>query len=300
MAARHRSRQRALQVLYQWDMTKRPVDEAIRAFYDTLDADKIAAESMEHDPMEEEDDDEAPSSGRDEFMEELAAALPKWRPTSTIASREKSAHWKLERMPIVDRNILRLGIYEMSRQDTPAAVVIDEALELARQFSGEESVAVHQRRAGRGSQGNQKLVAAQHEHPDGGLRSHALRKNRRTGRCFGALPRGARRTRRTRWPWCCPRIAKIAIRSRRAKLIAACGFRSAPATWSIFSKPRSNRRRHRRHYYFVQCPALYDRDGIYGTAAGDFPDNHVRFAVLSMAAIGVARLSVPARCPAPA
>lgn len=42
-------------------------------------------------------------------------------------------------------------------------------------------------------------------------------------------------------------------------------------------------------YYFVQCPALYDRDGIYGTPAGDFPDNHFRFAVLSMAAIGVAR-----------
>ena len=42
-------------------------------------------------------------------------------------------------------------------------------------------------------------------------------------------------------------------------------------------------------YYFVQCPALYDRDGIYGTAAGDFPDNHLRFAVLSMAALGVAR-----------
>ena len=54
---------------------------------------------------------------------------------------EKSAHWKLERMPIVDRNILRLAIYEMSRKDTPAAVVIDEALELARQFSGEDSVA---------------------------------------------------------------------------------------------------------------------------------------------------------------
>jgi starch synthase len=42
-------------------------------------------------------------------------------------------------------------------------------------------------------------------------------------------------------------------------------------------------------YYFVQCPALYDRDGIYGNAAGDFPDNHLRFAVLAMAAIGVAR-----------
>jgi starch synthase len=42
-------------------------------------------------------------------------------------------------------------------------------------------------------------------------------------------------------------------------------------------------------YFFVQCPALYDRDGIYGTAAGDFPDNHLRFAVLAMAGVGVAR-----------
>jgi starch synthase len=42
-------------------------------------------------------------------------------------------------------------------------------------------------------------------------------------------------------------------------------------------------------YYFVRCPALYDRDGIYGTPAGDFPDNHLRFAALSMAAVGVAR-----------
>jgi starch synthase len=41
--------------------------------------------------------------------------------------------------------------------------------------------------------------------------------------------------------------------------------------------------------YFVDCPALYNRDGIYGSPAGDFPDNHLRFAVLSMAAIGVAR-----------
>jgi starch synthase len=42
-------------------------------------------------------------------------------------------------------------------------------------------------------------------------------------------------------------------------------------------------------YYFVKCPALYDRDGIYGPGPADFPDNHLRFAVLCMAAIGVAR-----------
>jgi N utilization substance protein B len=43
-------------------------------------------------------------------------------------------------MPVVDRNVLRLGIYEMAELGTPPAVVIDEAIELARQFSGEESV----------------------------------------------------------------------------------------------------------------------------------------------------------------
>jgi transcription antitermination protein NusB len=136
MAARHRSRQRALQVLYQWDMTKRPVEEAIRSFYDTLDADKIAEHRVE-------DDSDEPSEqpGRDVFMEELARGASEMAPDIDHRIAEKSAHWKLERMPIVDRNILRLGIYEMSRRETPAAVVIDEALELARQFSGEESVA---------------------------------------------------------------------------------------------------------------------------------------------------------------
>jgi N utilization substance protein B len=43
-------------------------------------------------------------------------------------------------MPVVDRNILRLAIYELSQQAVPAPVVIDEALELARQFSSDESL----------------------------------------------------------------------------------------------------------------------------------------------------------------
>jgi transcription antitermination protein NusB len=44
-------------------------------------------------------------------------------------------------MPAVDRNILRLAIYEMTELKTPPAIAIDEAIELARQFSGDESVA---------------------------------------------------------------------------------------------------------------------------------------------------------------
>ena len=123
MPARHRSRLRALQVLYQWDMTKQPVEEAISSFYDTLGA-----------------DDPETQPGPDEFMEELAKGASEMAPDIDHRISEKSENWKLERMPIVDRNILRLAIYEMSRKETPPAVIIDEALELARQFSGETSV----------------------------------------------------------------------------------------------------------------------------------------------------------------
>jgi N utilization substance protein B len=123
MAARHRSRQRALQVLYQWDMTKQPVENAISAFYDTLYS---------------EENERKPS--RDEFMEHLAKGTTAIAPDLDKRIEQNSQHWRLERMPTVDRNILRLAVFEMTRSDTPPAVVIDEALELARQFSGEESV----------------------------------------------------------------------------------------------------------------------------------------------------------------
>jgi N utilization substance protein B len=117
-------------------MTKRPVDEAIHAFYDTL-----RAEGAPGEPAEEPDGEETTSGGRDLFMEELARGASEMASEIDHRIATKSAHWKLERMPIVDRNILRLGVYEMSRHDIPPAVVIDEALELARQFSGEDSVA---------------------------------------------------------------------------------------------------------------------------------------------------------------
>ena len=122
MAARHRSRQRALQVLYQWDMNKQPVEQAIASFYETLYT------------------EEEQRPAQDQFMEELAKGTSEMAAAIDHRITAKSENWKLERMPIVDRNILRLAIYEMSQQDTPAAVVIDEALELARQFSGDESV----------------------------------------------------------------------------------------------------------------------------------------------------------------
>ncbi len=49
-------------------------------------------------------------------------------------------HWRLERMPRVDRSILRMAVYEMRDIGTPPPVVIDEALELARRYTGEEAI----------------------------------------------------------------------------------------------------------------------------------------------------------------
>jgi N utilization substance protein B len=124
MPARHRSRQRALQVLFLWDQRHQPIQDAIDAFYNTLSS--------------EEDQPERTAS--DEFMETLVRGAARTAEDIDRRITAKSEHWRLERMPVVDRNILRLAVFEMRDVGTPAAVVIDEALELARQFSGDESV----------------------------------------------------------------------------------------------------------------------------------------------------------------
>jgi transcription antitermination protein NusB len=124
MPARHRSRQRALQVLFLWDLRKQPIGEAISAYYNTLSS----------------EEDQPLPADPDEFMEALVRGVSEKAPDIDRRIVEKSENWRLERMPAVDRNILRMAVYEMSDLSTPAPVVIDEALELARQFSGDESV----------------------------------------------------------------------------------------------------------------------------------------------------------------
>jgi len=111
--------------MFLWDMRRQPLDEAIASFYASLGS---------------EEDNPEPSSP-DEFMEMLVRGAAADAPAIDARIAGKSEHWRLDRMPAVDRNILRLAVYEMSGVGTPAPVVIDEALELARQFSTDESVA---------------------------------------------------------------------------------------------------------------------------------------------------------------
>jgi N utilization substance protein B len=120
MPARRRSRQRALQILFLWDARRQPMEEAIGAYFDTL----YAAEHPERDPF---------------AVSLLEGVMAHIEEVDRLITRH-AEHWRMERMPAVDRNILRLAVYELLQGVTPAAVTIDEALELTRKFSGEESV----------------------------------------------------------------------------------------------------------------------------------------------------------------
>jgi N utilization substance protein B len=121
---RHRAREAALQILYQWEIGGGDVTTAATTFF--------AHQWPDREPPGDELRAFASSLARD-TVERLPAIDP------LIA--ETTDRWRPERMAILDRLILRMALGEMMRDaDTPPAIVINEALELARTFSGEESV----------------------------------------------------------------------------------------------------------------------------------------------------------------
>jgi N utilization substance protein B len=77
---------------------------------------------------------------RDPFVADLVRGTVAHITEVDESITKHAEHWRMERMPHVDRNVLRLAVYEITWGGIPAAVAIDEALELARKFSGEESV----------------------------------------------------------------------------------------------------------------------------------------------------------------
>ena len=121
---RHRAREAALQILYQWDIGKRDIDKSSATFFDL--------QWPNTDPPTDDLRDFATALARD-TSERLSDIDP------LIA--DTSERWRPERMAILDRLILRMAVCEMLRDtSTPPAVVINEALELARTFTTEESV----------------------------------------------------------------------------------------------------------------------------------------------------------------
>lgn len=118
--SRHRAREAALQVLYLCEVGRVPVADALRTYFETHGED-------------------LPEQTR-EYSARLVTGTIADQAALDVLIRAHSHHWRLERLSVIDRLILRLASWELRHEpDVPAAVVLDEAIELARTFGSEES-----------------------------------------------------------------------------------------------------------------------------------------------------------------
>jgi N utilization substance protein B len=114
MGSRRRARELALQMLFQNDITGAPPDEMFRYFPEWSNA----------------------SEPTREYAKKLVRGTLEHRGEIDALIARQADNWRLERMPAVDRNILRLALYEIRHEpEIPPPVVIDEALEIAKRFS---------------------------------------------------------------------------------------------------------------------------------------------------------------------
>ncbi len=112
---RHDARTRALELLYEADVLGRPLAAVLAAA---------------------QDGDDPP----DPFTVALVEGVAERRGELDRAIADAAQGWRLQRMPVVDRNLLRLGLHEIAHDpDVPASVAINEAVELARSLSTEDS-----------------------------------------------------------------------------------------------------------------------------------------------------------------
>src|SRR5262244_2312031 len=120
-SSRHLAREAAMQMLYAADLGKLDLDRLIEDYWSEV-GDKEA----------------------DDKTREFSAALLRGtlRELATIDDRirTRAEHWRIERMATVDRNVLRLAVYEFLFEDTPDTVIINEALEITRRFSTYEAM----------------------------------------------------------------------------------------------------------------------------------------------------------------
>jgi len=123
MANRHLSRSVAMQSLYEWDFSGR----------DSFRIDEIVARNI---------NEFAPGLDSIEFIRRLVKGVIDNLEKLDKIIAKSAPEWPIEQITIVDRNILRLGLYELlfgDRKEVPPKVAINEAIELAKSFGGESS-----------------------------------------------------------------------------------------------------------------------------------------------------------------
>ncbi|MGC9602147.1 MAG: transcription antitermination factor NusB [Minisyncoccia bacterium] len=128
MANRHLSRSVVLQTLFEWDF--RTVNNELGKSGNAMDILERNAEEF------------APAAGDTPFMQDLLKGTIARKSDLDLVISKAAPEWPLERIAPVDRNVLRLGLYELlfaDREKVPAKVAINEAIELAKSFGGENS-----------------------------------------------------------------------------------------------------------------------------------------------------------------
>ena len=117
MGSRHHARERALQILFQYDIHGRP-GLWLDVFWEKNEAtDEVKA-----------------------FAERLVDGVMEKKKDLDALIGKYATNWKVSRMPIVDRNILRAGVYELLwMDDVPAKVTVNEAIELAKSFGDDDA-----------------------------------------------------------------------------------------------------------------------------------------------------------------
>jgi transcription antitermination protein NusB len=119
MTLRHKSREFALQMLFEWDMARQDPARVERTFWKSARA----------------------ADQTRKFAHQLFEGAVSQAGATDALVALLSENWRIDRLATVDRNILRLAIYEFRFGTAPPKVVIDEALELAKKFSSEEAPA---------------------------------------------------------------------------------------------------------------------------------------------------------------
>jgi transcription antitermination protein NusB len=120
---RRRGREAALQMLYQLEIGRTSAEDAIVSYWPAHDADSEVSEPLR------------------QFADALVRGTMERLPEIDAIISAHAQNWRIERMVVIDRIVLRLSVYELlAEAETPARVVINEGIELARTYSGEEAV----------------------------------------------------------------------------------------------------------------------------------------------------------------
>lgn len=137
---RRRAREMAIQMLYQYEMGESSLDQV----FDAFDLTDYVEETDERTTGEESDEvterRQKQAAASFDYARRLVEGAEEYRDSIDELIRRHAENWRLERMPVIDRNILRLALYEMLHEEkVPKVVIVDEAIELAKKFGSENS-----------------------------------------------------------------------------------------------------------------------------------------------------------------